>query len=293
MRAFLFGLALCSLLRPLQGQHFPLLEETLGIQFKVINEGGHAVADWHYVKPEAPGHSSIVVHNLSFKDAGLFISYSLEKPEKEFFYQIRPGIQDEAGEWAYPEAWSIQGDHQQIEKEFEHLELIWADALEKALDFNRPYTLQLTTQLYGDLAQLGVSCEKRPAFTYREQFPNYLGLATGLGLIGIGQAFKANADDDYQQYLSRWQDGNANDEARPYLDAARSKDNIYKILTITGIAVLSVDAVGYAFRFFKYKKKVRQYEKYCPKDAPPDNKSPALQLSVQPRATGVNIVARF
>ncbi|MCB0560729.1 MAG: hypothetical protein H6573_30335 [Lewinellaceae bacterium] len=293
MRVFLFGLALCSLLRPLQGQHFPLLEETLRIQFEVIDEGGQAVAGWSNISPEAPMVSSISVHNLSFIDAGLFITFSLEKTEKEFYYQINLSIQDEDGALAYPAAWSIKGEHQHIKKEFDGLELLWANALEEILDFNRPYTLLLTTRLFGDLAQLGVSCEKRPAFTYREQLPNYLGLATGLGLIGIGQVFKANADEDYQQYLTRWQDGNSTDEARPYLEAARSKDNTYKILAITGIAVLSVDAVGYGFRFFKYKKRVRQYEKYCPKDEAPGNKSPAWRLSARPGGAGVKIVARF
>ena len=293
MRTILFSLVLFSALLPLKGQQLPLLEDTLFLQLTVREEGGLAIADWHFIQPEAAVNSPITVHELKFSDAALSIRYHLKRPEKDFYYGMALCLKDARGLFHYPETWSVKGDYQRIKRDFEQLELTWANALEEGLDFNRPYLLILTAQLYGDLALLGVSCEKRPAFTYREQFPNYLGLAAGVGLIGIGQAFKSNADEDYQQYLKLWQSGNPRDEARPFLDAARSKDDTYKILTITGIAVLSVDAVGYAFRFFKYKKKVRQYGKYCSEKRTPGSKPLMLQISATPDAGGIRAVIRF
>ena len=293
MNRFLFSVALCISILPLGAQHSPSLEETALIRFKPLDEKGIAVADWKDVTPEGPRLLGITVHTLSFEDAGLAITYSLEKPERDFFYDIRLSIKDEDGMVIFPEIWSLKGSHKNISREHEHLKAIWANALEESLDFNRQYTLQFTARLYGGLVLLGVSCEKRPAFTYREQLPNYLGLITGSGLIVVGQVYKANADKDYDKYLGLWQNGSSNDEASPFLDAARNKDDTYKILSITGVAVLGLDATNFAFRYFKHKQKLRQYRKYCPREETPEKRPPAFQLSITPGGAGLRAVARF
>ncbi|MEQ1744756.1 MAG: hypothetical protein ABMA02_04980 [Saprospiraceae bacterium] len=153
-------------------------------------------------------------------------------------------------------------------------ELVWLDVLEHLPEFEGPYGLYIRRSLMG-----AVNCTgERPVFSLKKQLPHYAAAGAGLALVGLGQVYNQQKIDAYAQYRAYWADGKSRDEAEdPFLKTAEDKKKAAEMCTYVGLALLGADAVWYALRAMKIKRRQKAYDKFC---APP---STSL-LQVRPTA---------
>jgi hypothetical protein len=148
--------------------------------------------------------------------------------------------------------------------------LIWLDVTEQMDDFEGVYTLRVRRSLIG-----AVNCEAgRPTFTLRQKLPYYTAGGAGLALLGVGQIYRVQRDNQYERYTRLWAESNpAPAEDDNPLARAKSKDRAARICTWTGIGIVAIDALLFSRRHLKIKQKQRVYDKFC---------TPKTSLLLQP-----------
>ena len=145
----------------------------------------------------------------------------------------------------------------------ESRELVWQDFTETLPEFDAVYQLYVERSLMG-----AVNCAgERPAFTLKKQLPHYAAGTAALVLIGLGQVYNQQKKDAYRQYQMSWAAGNPREDAEnPFFQTASDKRNAARICTYTGWTLLGADALWYAIRQLKFRRRQKTYDKFC---APP------------------------
>ena len=151
------------------------------------------------------------------------------------------------GDWGQP----IQPGSRQI---------TWINVFDRYLNLKGELTVSLTANLWGTRV-LPYDCSLgAPSFTSKQRMPYYLAAGLGAASIGVGQIFKQQSDNIYNdEYLT----ANSVSEAEDPFNRANNANQTYVILTYAGAAILVTDAVLYLIRQGKYQKNLKLYNQWC------------------------------
>lgn len=120
--------------------------------------------------------------------------------------------------------------------------IIWTNLMEEYIDLNGELKISLTIEIHGNRAlPYNVDCGIEPTFTTKQKMPFLIAGILGAGSVAAGQYLKNESEKDYDTYLVQ----ETYDEAEPFYQDANNKANAGRILTYTGITVLTVDAIWF------------------------------------------------
>jgi hypothetical protein len=256
MRLF-FHLSFLALTFSAFGQkRYPLRVVEDSLSFKLELRGRQRVllpqGETNLFKPKKdfPGISAV-----RLESADLVLDYQPAKGQDALSYTIALSLQMPDGQFVAPRL----GEMLDAADGKNH-RLVWLDVTEQMDDFEAVYTLRVRRSLMG-----AVNCEAgRPAFTLRQKLPYYAAGGTGLALLGVGQIFRAQRDNQYERYTRLWAEGSpAPAEDDNPLARAKSKDRAARICTWAGIGIVATDALLFSRRNLKIKRKQRVYDQFC------------------------------
>lgn len=216
-------------------------------------------------RPSAFSGSSVrnalrINYALRLNDADLVLEFNLAPPpEKGFFYRTKVVFVDYENPAQKSSGLTMEEVLEIRDAPYNGKPWILPDATEHYLEYNRPYSLIMTTELWGNIA----CSNTRPAFSVNQQWPHYAAAGIGIGLVGIGQIYRQQKKDAYNNYRDFWVKRLPETEAQPFLDQAKKKDNTTKALTYSGWAILGLDAGILAYRWLRIKKQQRKFDLYC------------------------------
>ena len=209
----------------------------------------------------APGNtqSAIEAMELSLVNGEVLLRFSLTPLEAERYYrtdiavrlngQDLPLTSDEfRGDIGEPIAAGMRS-------------ITWINLLDRYINLEGELSVALKVEEWGvKVLRFGVDCNDPPTFTSKQRLPYYIAAGVGVASIGVGQLFKQQSDDVYQnQYLQSETLEQAQD---PYNDA-NGKHHTYLVMTWAGTAILVVDVAWYIYREVRYKKRQKVFEENC------------------------------
>ncbi len=202
------------------------------------------------------------IRDLGIEDGDLILNYSLEGPDKFFYYIMDFSLTDESGrEVAYSQyRLEAQDTIQDIDKG-RSLEVDWLDISETGLYFNKNYNLNVKYQLYGT-QECGV--DNRPYWGFRRWWPHLAaGVVGGGGLLLAGESFRQRAEDDEANYQDLWKSGEPEVAGLQVSDSYdQNKDNA-RNFTIAGAVFIGIDLIWLGIRYQNHLRKVKLYNRYC------------------------------
>ncbi len=196
--------------------------------------------------------------SLQLRNGDIIVSYRLKNPDdrEDFYLTALTATLNGVPLPAAPEF--LSGDVGTPLTSGGQRQITWSGLLEKYVNLEGELTITLTAERWGEL-QLPVDCDNPPSFTSKQRVPYYIAAGLGAAAIGIGQIFRAQRDDKYQEY----ENTRNYDAATPIYNDANSKHHTYLILTYAGAGIIVADAVLYIIRQSRYKKKLRLYQEFC------------------------------
>ena len=245
-------------------QLYPLLIATDSIQFQVIRQNDQLAVEIMEIKNQFSSNDDFLfLNSLELSDADMILSYEVRGVKKTSSYTLDISLLPEIGYKTYPELGEVVSPFTETKKQLEGAQqLIWMDVGDDVLNLGQKYTLLVRKTLLGL-----INCEEeRPEFNTKQQWPHYVGAGAGVLLIGMGQLYRQQKEDAYNNYLNFWTDGKPIEDAEPFLSEAQKKEESMKLLTYSGIAILGVDAILFFYRQMKIKKKQQTFDKYCHPD---------------------------
>ncbi|MCB0568495.1 MAG: hypothetical protein KDC66_01965 [Phaeodactylibacter sp.] len=279
---------------PALAQGSPLLSGRDTIQFVIRNKEGLPFLDWIRIGGEGKKAGLLSIQWLELKDADLSMSYALPplnamENNSGFYYELHIALARDDGKLAFPPA---GGGPIRSDRGGNNLKWDWPNALEDALDFNRPYRLIIQAELIGELSRIGLDCSQPHTFPAGSKAGNITIAAGALGLVGIGQAYRLAANRDYSAYKDRWAGGRPLAEAEPYYDKAQQEAMLSDALTWAGAAILLADVAWYGIRQKKRRRKEQLYQKYC-RDKSENLSSVKWNLQPATGQAGIGLAVRF
>lgn len=217
------------------------------------------------------------IKDLQLTDADLQLQFERIELDEEIRYRDKIAIRSSKGQ-LMPLDFDRPSVENNARRSWESKRIDFLDATESNLILGEEYTIALTA----DFLSSQLDCEEKPSFGLDKMWPHYAGAVVGLSLIGIGQSYKSQSDATYAQYRRQWEDGAPFSLAGSYLTNADDDYQRYRGFTITGLAVLGIDAAWLLiFRWPKHLKSVRLFKKYC-------SENQAVSLRVRPGLSRTN-----
>lgn len=211
---------------------------------------------------ESRGKALVNVREIRISDGDLIIDYELTSLVEAFHYTLKMELQYGDSLLEVPSNKRIRGNYGKVSGLGNlHLQTIWTDVTEDLIVLNQSYKLIIIYELFG----IGLKCDVKPQFHFKKQLPHYITALNGIGLITLGQVYKGQAKREYKQYQEAYQAGDTETSAQPYLDRAFQKRNTYKVLNLTGAALLAIDGVIVLLQLSNHRKQLRRYKRYCDK----------------------------
>ena len=142
---------------------------------------------------------------------------------------------------------------------------------------NNDYILRINHEIWDN--NLDCSPKAEPTFKFWDQWPHYVVALVGSGLIVGGEITKQNAKDIYSDYEDLWANEGLLSEGQRLFSDFNTKKDKHTALNVSGIVVLTGNAIVYLVRFFSYLEKKDKYNKYC--------KSSVPTIEVEPISYGI------
>jgi len=197
------------------------------------------------------------IESVALEDGDLFVRYRAPKFKPDIQYTFDATIESGSGRHLRPRPQSVHDNEEASSKNTRIW--VWEDVTPDLLEVGAVYNLTVRRSLMG-----AVNCDEvRPAFTTYKQLVHYAAGVVGLGLVGIGQAYNTQKKNEYDTYQNLWREGISRELAQPYYENAQDKDELARICTYTGLAILGIDAAWYGLRWMKIKNRQQIYDEFC------------------------------
>lgn len=197
------------------------------------------------------------IESVALEDGDLFVRYKAPKRKPSIQYTFDATIVSSNGGHLRPRPQSVHDKEEASSKNSRMW--VWEDVTPELLEVGAVYQLTVRRSLMG-----AVNCDDvRPAFTLNKQLVHYAAGVVGLGLVGLGQAYNTQKKNEYNTYQNLWREGSSGVLAQPYYANAQDKDELARICTYTGLAILGIDAVWYGLRWMKIKNRQKIYDEFC------------------------------
>ena len=250
------SIILCSINILSSQQLFPVVQFTDTIHFHYGIQNNIPVLSDITLPPKGKFPD---IKSIELSESDLLVNFSFDRNAKKYSPGVvtLKGIKEGNGRLIYPIESKLMEDDAKIPDEFG--KRLWLDATEDVLDFHRDYDLIIVRSVMEN-----IDCSKeKPVFAGKEQWPHYAVAGAGLMAIGIGQIYKSDSKARYKQYQDAWRNGLSEPLAdKNYTDADKYKGQA-NTWTGVGIAIITVDAIVYAYRWVSIKNKQKQYDQFC------------------------------
>ena len=220
------------------------------------------------------------VRSLAIQDGDLILTFTISKKNYKYNPDIIQiiGLIVPEGKMIEPLDYKLKVDDSDISgSSLPHGIRIWQDVTEDMIRNDQEYRLIIERGI-ADV----VDCQAaKPVFGSREKWPHLAFAGLGLVSIGVGQIYKNQMNDEYNQYKNAWIDGEVKDEAQQYYNKAEKSQSQAEIWTYTGMAIIGIDLILYTYRWYTTKNKQKKWDEFC---AP--NRTVGINISAEPNITG-------
>lgn len=266
-------------------QLYPLIVQTDSVDLNVNAVEHHlSLTIAQEKKDRFAGIKLANIQQIRLNDADLQISYRFDKKSRKYSYTLECWLKDSKGMAIVPAAYQMNtSDHEDGTRQ-----LNWMDITELPLVYAEKYQIFLKTTLWGP-----VDCSAgKPVFSLKKQLPYYaIGIA-GLTTMGVGLSLNQQKKTAYQEYLNKWINGEAGENADEVYRLAVNKERQARAWLIGSVVILSVDMLLWGKRAEDIRKKQKRYNRFCVQPTSIRGLSPVVPNTFS-AAPGILITCQF